>query len=192
MNFDKTGVLLACFLFLGACGPTGSTEECSCRLTINGETKETTVCGGLLCFEGAGEYYRCGASGPTATTSCASTGGGGGATGGGGGTTGGGGGALGGGGGATGGGGGSTATCTGSFACGSSTCDAATQFCRVGCDQLSGATTYECQAKTGTSCPSTSNFCSSYIAVTQCPAGRQATCSGDSATRGLVYGCKCL
>lgn len=182
----------------------GSGQQCSCRMTINGETKETSMCGGLLCFENVGEYYQCGPSGSTAVSSCGSTGGGSGSTGGGAGSTGGGSASTGGGSGSTGGGSASTGggsgasgggtgsnTCGGSFACGSITCDAATQYCRVGCDQLNSTTTYVCQNKTGTSCPSPTDFCISYIAITQCGSGRQATCSGDDATRGLEYGCRC-
>lgn len=72
MTFKKTvlfGVWLSA-LALAGCGPDGSGQECSCRMTINGETKETSVCGGLLCFESVGEYFKCGAGGAMEVSSC--------------------------------------------------------------------------------------------------------------------------
>ena len=208
----------------GASSGGGSGQTCFCQMSINGDFQQTAECGGLLCFEAAGEYYRCDPSGSTAISSCGSTGGGNGSTGGGSGSTGGGSGATGGGSGSTGGGSGSTgggsgstgggsgstgggsgstgggsgstgggngAMCVGSFTCGSTTCNSATQYCRVSCDALNNVNTYSCQTKSSSTCANPENYCISYIAVSGCQTGRSPTCSGDDATRGLTYGCAC-
>ena len=180
----------------GASSGGGSGQTCFCQMSINGDFQQTAECGGLLCFEAAGEYYRCDPSGSTAISSCGSTGGGNGSTGGGSGSTGGGSASTGGGSASTGGGSGSTgggngAMCVGSFTCGSTTCNSATQYCRVSCDALNNVNTYSCQTKSSSTCANPENYCISYIAVSGCQTGRSPTCSGDDATRGLTYGCAC-
>ncbi len=156
---------------------------CECTVTFNGTSKTAKTCGEKLCFEGAA--YECTADGSREVASCStSTGGGSGtsATGGGSAATGGG---SGGGGGtiSTGGGGGSSGpACSGSFACGSSTCNAASELCNVTFSPP------RCVANT-TACRSMSSYCIAATGVSNCMGGKRFSCTADSAG-GVTAGCQ--
>ena len=156
-----------------------SGASCECTLTINGTTKTAKTCGEKLCFSD-GSAFECSADGSKELASCNGGSGGGTATGGGSSATGGGS----GGGTASGGGGGSSGpSCTGTFACGAITCNAATELCNT---TFSPA---RCVANT-TACRNRSSYCISATGVTQCQSGKRFSCNADPSTGGVTAGCQ--
>lgn len=167
-------------LAVSSCEPGAS---CDCTLTINGVTKKATRCGERLCFDSAS--FECGTAGTTEVASCSSTGGGA-ATGGGSASAAGGGAPVSGGragGSASSGGGGSSSgpSCSGTFSCLTTTCNAATELCNL--------TLKRCVANT-TACRTKDSYCISATSVTTCRSGTRFRCTADALTGGVTMGCE--
>ena len=184
-------LMLTLLVEFSSCEPGAA---CDCTMSINGESKTAKTCGEKLCFSD-GSAFECTPQGSKELSSCNSGTGGGGGSGTGGGSAAGGGTATGGGsasGGGTGGGtasgggtggGSSGPSCMGTFACGSSSCNAASELCNV------TFTPPRCVANT-TACRGLSSYCAAATSVSNCMSGKRFSCTADSATGGVTAGCQ--